>query len=98
MGEMLTYFFPIMKDVKTIPPNSHHHLPLFLHSIETVKQVQTLYENSKIKNDLKPRLSLLKLSAFLHDIGKPQTWTIEEDTGRHRFIKHDDVGSKLVVP
>ena len=42
------------------------------------------------------RLSMLKLSAFLHDIGKPQTWTIEGD--RHRFIKHDDVGSKLCIP
>lgn len=33
----------------------------------------------------------------MHDIGKPQTWTIEESTGRHRFIKHDDVGAKLSV-
>lgn len=100
MGEMLTYLFPIMKEVQTIPPNSHHHLPLFLHSIETMKQVQNLYDesNDDVKDMLKPRFGLLKLSAFLHDIGKPQTWTIEEDTGRHRFIKHDDIGSKLVVP
>ena len=32
------------------------------------------------------------------DIGKFSTWTIEEDTGRHRFIKHDDVGAKLAAP
>ena len=30
----------------------------------------------------------------MHDIGKFSTWTIEE-SGRHRFIKHDDVGSKI---
>ena len=34
----------------------------------------------------------------MHDIGKPSCWTIEEDTLRHRFIKHDEIGSKLVVP
>ena len=33
---------------------------------------------------------------FLHDIGKYSTWTIEE-TGRHRFIKHDDVGAKMCI-
>ena len=43
-------------------------------------------------------LAFLKLTGFLHDIGKPSCWTIEEDTGRHRFIKHDEIGSKLVVP
>lgn len=100
MGEMIDYIFPVMKEVKKVPPNSHHHLPLFYHSIETVKQIQILYDNStdEIKKHLKSRFGLLKLGAFLHDIGKPQTWTIEEDTGRHRFIKHDDIGSKIVVP
>ena len=38
------------------------------------------------------------MAGFLHDIGKPSCWTIEEETGRHRFIKHDEIGSKLVVP
>ena len=32
---------------------------------------------------------------MLHDVGKPTTWTIEEDTGRHRFIKHDEIGSRM---
>ena len=98
MGELIEYFFPIMAEVKKIPTNSHHHLPLFLHSIETVKQVQKIYDNAdeKLQTQLKARLGLLKISAFLHDIGKPETWTIEGD--RHRFIKHDDIGAKLVVP
>ena len=41
------------------------------------------------------RLAHLKLAAFMHDIGKFSTWTIEE--GKHRFIKHDDVGAKLAI-
>ena len=26
MGEMIDYIFPVMKEVKKVPPNSHHHL------------------------------------------------------------------------
>lgn len=104
---LLSVLFPVMEEVKKIPPNIHHHLNLFYHQIETVRQIQRNYENldESKKNYLKSfelgnysRLSFLKLAGFLHDIGKPETWTIEEDTGRHRFIKHDEVGSKKVVP
>lgn len=103
---LLDYIFPIMKDVKKIPPNSHHHLDLFNHSIETVKQVQKEYETAPIeaKKHLElnllgnhSQLAFLKIAAFLHDIGKPSTWTIEEETKKHRFFKHDDIGSKLVL-
>lgn len=104
---LLEELFPVVNELKQVPPNTHHHLDLFHHSVETVRQVQIIYENSpeEVKEHLKrvdfggaPRLAHLKLAAFLHDIGKFSTWTIEEDTGRHRFIKHDDVGAKMAVP
>lgn len=104
---LINQIFPIMEQVKKVPQNSHHHLDLFEHSIETVKQIENFYKESceEVKEYLDEnsmgngcRLAYLKLAAFCHDIGKPSTWTIEEDSGRHRFIKHDDVGSKLVVP
>lgn len=101
---ILEEIFPFVKELKQVPPNSHHHLDLFHHSIETVKQVQILYNEASddVKNHLRridfggfPRLAHLKLAAFMHDIGKFSTWTIEE--GKHRFIKHDDVGAKMSV-
>ncbi len=104
---ILEEIFPIYKDVKKIPPNSHHHLDLIHHLIETVNQIQKIYENSgeEIKTYLETqsyggvkRIAYLKLAGFMHDIGKPSCWTIEEDTGRHRFIKHDEIGSKLAEP
>ncbi|HIT91467.1 MAG TPA: CCA tRNA nucleotidyltransferase, partial [Candidatus Stercorousia faecigallinarum] len=97
---ILEEIFPFVKELKQVPPNSHHHLDLFHHSIETVKQVQNLYSEAsdEVKEHLNrvdfggfSRLAHLKLAAFMHDIGKFSTWTIEE--GKHRFIKHDDVGA-----
>lgn len=104
---ILDKLFPFVKELKQVPPNLHHHLDLFHHSVETVRQVQILYENSpkEVKQHLDKvdfggfsRLAHLKLGCFMHDIGKFSCWTIEQDSGRHRFIKHEDVGAKMAVP
>ncbi len=101
---ILEEIFPFVKELKQIPPNSHHHLNLFHHSIETVRQIQNLYSeaSNEVREHLEKvdfgggsRLAHLKLAGFMHDIGKFSTWSIEE--GKHRFIKHDDVGSKMSV-
>ena len=79
----LEMVFPFIGNIKKIPPNTHHHLDLVHHSIETVNQIRG-------------KSPMLRLAAFYHDIGKPLCWTIEEDTGRHRFIGHDEKGGELV--
>lgn len=100
---LIEKLFTSMVDVKKVPPNTHHHLDLFHHLVETVKQIQNIYENSsdEVKEHLEKvdfggdtRLAHLKFAGFIHDIGKFSTWTIEED-GRHRFIGHDEVGAKM---
>lgn len=101
---LLCEIMPIYNDVKKVPPNTHHHLPLIGHSMETVRQIENFYKiaNKEVKNHLDSvdfggyrRLAHLKLAGFMHDIGKFSCWTIEEDTGRHRFIKHEFIGSEM---
>ncbi len=103
-ADILAKIFPVISDLKKVPPNLHHHLDLFSHSVETVRQINEIYHNSPVEvvehlNRIDfggfNRLAHLKLAGFLHDIGKFSTWTIEANSGRHRFIKHDDVGSKM---
>ena len=103
---LLEKIFPCVLEMKKVPKNTHHHLDLFNHLIESVRQVELEYLNAnlEIKNHLDkvdfggfPRINHLKLATFLHDIGKFSTWTIEE-SGRHRFIGHDNKGAKLVKP
>ena len=79
---ILELVFPFVKEIKRVPKNSHHHLDLIHHSIETVKNIRT--DNP-----------ILKIAAFYHDVGKPATWTIEP-VGRHRFIGHDIKGAQIV--
>ena len=43
------------------------------------------------------RRSLLKLAALLHDIGKPMTKTMDNETGRARFIGHPNEGAAMAA-
>lgn len=101
-SDIIELLYPVFTDVKKVPKNTHHHLGLYEHSVETVNQIQQIYNNSsdEVKEHMNKvdfggfsRLAHLKFAGFFHDIGKFSTWTIEGD--RHRFIKHDDVGSKM---
>lgn len=105
---ILGKIFPCVQEMAKIPANSHHHLDLIHHVIETVKQCEIQFENdTRITEHLScnefggyARINHLKIACFLHDIGKYSCWTIENENGkeRHRFIKHDITGAKIVIP
>ena len=42
------------------------------------------------------RAGLLKLAALLHDVGKPKTWSQDED-GRTHFYNHELVGAQMAA-
>lgn len=103
---LLELLIPEVSDIKKIPENSHHHLNLFEHSLETVNQLQAFYEQAcgAVREHLdseflggQKRICYLKLASFLHDVGKPSTWQVDPQNGRHRFIMHDSEGAKLIA-
>lgn len=100
---LLEIVFPEMLDMHRVPPNSYHHLGLFDHSLEVLRQTeQSLsdmpeWAQETFKSPIAQTLTKYggtKLSALLHDVGKPDTWAVLED-GRHTFIGHDKLGAEL---
>lgn len=84
-----------------------HRLPLWEHSLETVRALEALlpqlpcfipshggYAESRLKMPLEGGIDIklaLKLVALLHDLGKPFTRTVD-DTGKVRFRGHEEEG------
>lgn len=78
---VLDYIIPEWKATKGFDQkNSHHYLTVDEH----IKKVVTLCEK-----DLE-----LRMSALLHDIGKPQTFTVDEE-GKGHFYNHDIESAKM---
>lgn len=105
MGEcrILETIFPELIETRLVTSNAFHHLGLFDHSVDTIPQLESRlpsvprWVQEKVKGELSvsvTRLAATKLAGLLHDIGKPQTWVINED-GRHTFYGHDRIGSEM---
>jgi putative nucleotidyltransferase with HDIG domain len=100
---LLEYIFPELEPTRKVTANAFHHLGLFEHTIETIPQLESRLEelpewvHESLRKELNAgvtRLSATKLACLLHDVGKPQTWQVNED-GRHTFYGHDRLGSEM---
>ena len=106
-----TLLFQVIPDlhdgVGMIQPSSHH-LDVFGHSLEALRNMEKILANpdhyySECSDLLQEYLQqpgisqLLKWGALLHDLGKPATRKIREDkSGRITFYNHDNVSSDMV--
>ena len=104
---ILDIIFPEIKAMKGCPQNGFHHMNVWEHSLLAVEHTEDIINNLAcyfgergidIANNLDSdnRLSLLKLSALLHDVGKPATSVVNPDTGRITFYHHDKEGARLI--
>jgi tRNA nucleotidyltransferase/poly(A) polymerase len=105
---LLTQVFPELTPLLSLPPNQHHHLNAFEHSLESVRMLEALlaapewmgtHREAVLAYLEQPlgkehhRFSWLKLATLLHDVGKAETFQMDE--GRPRFIGHDQCGATI---
>jgi poly(A) polymerase len=78
---LLAVFAPELARMKGIEQGHYHHLDVWDHTLLVVSLVPA--ENLT-----------LRLAALLHDVGKPDTYQMDEE-GRIRFLQHELVGEKI---
>jgi len=103
--KILDEIIPEIKIMRGVGQGPYHHLDVYGHSLETLKQIEILFLESKNKKDIQgyldeiisgthTRRALLKLGAFLHDIGKPQSR--RRSKGKTIFHGHERIGREMV--
>ncbi len=107
---LLEAIIPDLTPMRAIGASGFHHLGLFEHSLELVRQCERLLPElpeptrawvSRPFNQNFSRLAYLKLACLLHDIGKPATrgTRLDPDHGeRLTFYGHEEVGEQMAGP
>ena len=101
---LLELIIPEIKVMYNLNQGPYHHLDVWQHSLETLKQLEKVIKyslrNSQIRDFLytqissgRRRLELIKIAALLHDIGKPATLRIEKK--KISFHGHEHVGTYM---
>jgi len=102
--KILKIIFPEIEIMRGLNQGPYHHLDVWLHSLETVRQFEGLikelknyneiqdYINESIAGDRKRR-ALIKLGSLLHDIGKPAA--LRQEDGKIKFHGHERIGSEM---
>lgn len=109
---LLRVLVPEVEALKSVPASKPHCLPLWEHSLQTLWSVELLLTNlEQLFPDeavwLRERLdreieagvtetAILKLLGFLHDVGKPETRSVQPD-GRVRFLGHEQAGLPILA-
>ncbi|MFA5156859.1 MAG: HD domain-containing protein [Candidatus Omnitrophota bacterium] len=101
---VLRLVMPEIEVMRGVNQGPYHHLDVFKHSMETLRQLEIIIKeyaddrdvqadlNTVISGD-RLRQSLLKLGAFLHDIGKPEVKRRKE--GKMIFHGHERSGAEI---
>ncbi|MCX5695686.1 MAG: HD domain-containing protein [Candidatus Omnitrophica bacterium] len=98
--KILEIIFPEIKKMRGIGQGPYHHLDVWQHTLESIRQLDHLLKDIKEKeiqeyldeiiSAQRSRRQLLRLGLFLHDIGKPAT--MRREKGRTTFHGHEREG------
>src|SRR3989339_472968 len=102
---VLDEIIPEVKVMRKVSQGPYHHLDVYGHCFEAFKQIERLFEELKRYRDIQlflnriisgthTKRALLKLSAFLHDIGKPVSKERIKD--KVCFHGHERTGRNIV--
>jgi putative nucleotidyltransferase with HDIG domain len=97
---ILDIIFPEIKKMRKIGQGPYHHLDVWQHTLETLKQLEAIFSALKSQEILdylnavisgqRKRRELLKFGAFLHDFGKPKA--LRRIKGKTIFHGHERIG------
>src|SRR3989338_44513 len=102
---VLDEIIPEVKVMRKVSQGPYHHLDVYGHCFEALKQIEGLFEELKRYRDIQffldriisgthTKRALLKFSAFLHDIGKPVSKEHIKD--KVCFHGHERTGRNIV--
>lgn len=98
---VLKCVIPQVGIMHNVRQGGYHHLDVWGHSLETVKQLESLLSHFSKEADVcsyfdeflacgRTRRQVVKLAALLHDIGKPQAFEVK--AGKTMFHGHERIG------
>ena len=101
---ILGVLFPELSPMRGLKQGPYHHLDIFKHSLETLRQLELIIKSFSRNKDItdyldevisgtRSRRALLKLGALLHDIGKPVS--LRRFKKRIMFHGHELTGSRI---
>jgi putative nucleotidyltransferase with HDIG domain len=87
-----------------VKQGGYHHLDVWRHSLEVLGNIEKICDELSVDGRMKDyfyeiiggahtRLSLMKMAAVLHDIGKPETR--QKEKGRMTFHGHEHAGERI---
>ncbi len=110
---VLEALFPQISNMRDVTQNEYHHLPVYEHSLECIRQLEALAEGwDGIKPEMANKLTehfsetvtppgtrfaLVKLALLFHDLGKPKAREVQVD-GKVTFYGHQSVSAELARP
>ncbi len=101
---IMDLLFPEVVPMKQCEQNAFHHLDVWGHTLAVVEEMESFFTHGKrvfasfwehiadyLSHSIvpgRPKFTLVKLAALLHDSGKPQTRFVDEH-GKVRFFGHE---------
>ena len=102
--KILKVILPEIEFMRGVGQGPYHHLDVWQHSLETIRQFEILLKELKNNREIqgylnevisygRKRQALIKLGALFHDVGKPKAR--KKENGKTTFHGHERIGLEI---